>query len=614
MPTALVDVPAPKSERPVTRERSIEEIISSARQKSSGVKGAIFPAALSGLLLWCCFTPLDFGPLAWLALVPLLQLVRVPRLGLRNYVAIWFGGCLFAFPALQWMRLGDPTMYIAWFALAAYVALDFPVFVGLTRIAHWKSNVPLWVSAPVVWTGLEFLRAHLMTGFAWYFLGHSQYRWPAIVQISDLCGAYGVSFLVMLVNAAVAMFVPMSWLASCGLLGSENRPAAPSTRSLMTAVVTAAVALGGAWIYGAVRLNQSAFQEGPRIALIQGNFPTSVKHDPNAWDDIYSKHHAMSALTVSHQPDVIVWPESMFRDPLFIADRRMSDDDLRNAIPDLPVDRWRDGRVSNMLRQFAEKTNAALVIGIDALIAGDHRYDHFNSAVFVTPDKGLTDRYDKLHRVPFGEYIPLRDVLPFLQALTPFGDEFGIAAGKAVHVFTQNKTRMLPLICFEDTVPHLVRSMAQVSRDEGPIDVFVNLTNDGWFHGSSELDQHLITASFRCIENRTPMVRAVNTGISAFIDGNGQVREPETIIDLDWMLVHDRPQRTSIRDPNTGHFYKQWNAAFIAPVPLDPRGSLYAITGDWFAASCAAACVLLLILSVYGRLMRPSTIVVTSEE
>jgi apolipoprotein N-acyltransferase len=110
------------------------------------------------------------------------------------------------------------------------------------------------------------------------------------------------------------------------------------------------------------------------------------------------------------------------------------------------------------------------------------------------------------------------------------------------------------------------------------------------------------------------MVRAVNTGISAFIDGNGQVREPETIIDLDWMLVHDRPQRTSIRDPNTGHFYKQWNAAFIAPVPLDPRGSLYAITGDWFAASCAAACVLLLILSVYGRLMRPSTIVVTSEE
>jgi apolipoprotein N-acyltransferase len=143
--------------------------------------------------------------------------------------------------------------------------------------------------------------------------------------------------------------------------------------------------------------------------------------------------------------------------------------------------------------------------------------------------------------------------------------------------------------------------MTQTASAEKPVDVLVNLTNDGWFHGSSELNQHLITASFRCIENRKPMVRAVNTGISAFIDGNGQVRDPSTIIDLDAMLDRERKPRATIRDPETGEFYKQWNAAFIADVPLDSRTSFYAKWGDWFAASCATLCILLLIIGLLKR-------------
>jgi apolipoprotein N-acyltransferase len=196
--------------------------------------------------------------------------------------------------------------------------------------------------------------------------------------------------------------------------------------------------------------------------------------------------------------------------------------------------------------------------------------------------------------VPFGEFIPLRDTLPWLRKLTPFGDDFGIDAGASLRVFDDGRWRYAPLICFEDTVPHLVRRVVATADKRGePVDVLVNLTNDGWFHGSSELDQHLITARFRCIETRTPMVRAVNTGISAIIDGDGLVVEPEAFIDLDGLA--DGNPRTSIRDPGTGRLHKELHCALVGPVPLDPRNSLYVRWGDWFAMFCAAACLCLVV-------------------
>jgi apolipoprotein N-acyltransferase len=606
MSTALAEVPRRTRPSLVTRERSIDEIISSARRRPVNIRGAFLPCALTSLLLWCSFTPLDFGPLAWVALVPLLQLVRIPRMTFRSYVTVWLGACLFTFPALQWMRLGDPSMYIAWFALASYIGLYFPVFVGLTRVATRILPTPMWLVAPLIWVGLEYVRAHLITGFPWYFLGHTQYRWTAIVQVSDLVGAYGVSLVVAMVNAAVATLVPMEWLGRLGLIAPDDREQTlgrvESKRSIGIGVGVALAVVVAAVSYGVVRIDQAEFKSGPRIALVQGNFTTSLKHDPDAWEDIYTKHRTLSGMTVSQQPDIIVWPETMFRIPLFLADDSYTDQELDALIPQVPAARWRDRIVQNELAKLSGETNAALIIGVDTMVAKKGGYDHLNSATLVTPQNGLEDRYDKLHRVPFGEYIPLRETLPFLKSLTPFGDDFGLTAGTAVHVFSVKDWRLLPLICFEDTVPHLVRSMTETASEEKPVDVLVNLTNDGWFHGSSELNQHLITASFRCIENRKPMVRAVNTGISAFIDGNGQVRDPSTVIDLDAMLDRDRKPRTTIRDPETGEFYKQWNAAFIADVPLDSRTSLYARGGDWFAASCATLCILLLIV---GLLKRP---------
>jgi apolipoprotein N-acyltransferase len=184
----------------------------------------------------------------------------------------------------------------------------------------------------------------------------------------------------------------------------------------------------------------------------------------------------------------------------------------------------------------------------------------------------------------------MSDQLPWLQRVFAFSGPVGISAGEEIHYFNVNGTRFAPLICFEDTVPQLVREVVAAGESQGAdVDCLVNLTNDGWFHGSSELEQHLITASFRCIETRTPMVRAVNTGISAVIDGDGLVREPEKFIDYDALRDGDR-SRSSMRDPETGEYHKQLNAALIGYVPLDARSSWYTRFGDWFATLCAAMC------------------------
>ena len=164
-------------------------------------------------MLWASFPPLDWGPLGWIALVPLLLLVRPaqrpPRAILATYVTA-FVSQLFI---VQWLRYGDPSMYLAMFALRGLFRCYFPAFLLLCRGAVHRLRVPLVIAAPTIWVGLEYLRAYLFTGGSWYYLGHTQYRLIELIQISDLVGAYGVSFVVMSAAAALAGIVPASWLS-----------------------------------------------------------------------------------------------------------------------------------------------------------------------------------------------------------------------------------------------------------------------------------------------------------------------------------------------------------------------------------------------------------------
>src|SRR5687767_6209358 len=171
---------------------------------------ALWLALAGSLLLWAAFPPLDLWPLAWLAPLPWLWLILQPQLpGKRPYLAIWLAGLVHWLIMLQGIRLAHEALYGGWFALSWYLAFYLPVFIGLSRVAVHRLRMPLAIAAPVVWVGLELIRGHLITGFSLALLAHTQTSWPMLLQISDLAGAYAVSFVIMTVAAAIAGVVPL---------------------------------------------------------------------------------------------------------------------------------------------------------------------------------------------------------------------------------------------------------------------------------------------------------------------------------------------------------------------------------------------------------------------
>lgn len=571
----------------------LQRILSRAKKMRPGQMATLVLGTVSALLLWGAFPPLDVGQLAWVCLAPWLVLARLPQRTAWMYRSSYLAGCVFWVLSLQWMRLGDPTMILAWLALAFYLACYWPLALALTRVAVNRLRLPLVIAAPLMWTGLEYLRGHLITGFSWYQLAHTQHRWVNVIQVSDLFGGYAVTFVVVAANAALAMAVPLKWIERAELydpaLKEEMRRESGGGR-VWRAVACAVALLGATLGYGLVR-HVKAFPAGPRVALIQGNFVASLRIRDEELK-IYNTHRQATGVAVAAQPDVVIWPEAMFPYGMQQVEPGVTDEQLAKLDPNLSVARWRNVEPQKALSDLSEMTNAAMIIGLTALRAHADKFEVLNSAVLVQPGMGMVGQYDKIHRVPFGEYIPLRDQLPFLQSLTPFRGRFGIDAGTEGKVFQHKQWRFIPTICFEDTVPHLVRELAHsasVNDDDAGGAVLVNISNDGWFHGSSELDQHLISSKFRAVETRTPLVRAANTGISAVIDGDGIVREPAHFYDID-PREPGQPARTTLRDPKTGRFYRQLNCAQVTDVPLDPRSSFYVATGDWFAAGCLVAC------------------------
>ena len=199
-----------------------------------------------------------------------MQLAIIPRMTKRTYGALYVAGALFWFPTLQWMRLGDEAMYLAWFALAAYLAIYFPLFAGLTRTAVRRFRAPLWIAAPVVWVGLEFVRAHLMTGFAWYFLGHSQHAYLAVIQIADVTGVYGITFLIAAVNAWLFDgLYRLAWFRGVFQLDEAKAHGVGRTRTAQIILILAAVVLTcgyGLWRLKAVDLRYSNRRRSPSVA------------------------------------------------------------------------------------------------------------------------------------------------------------------------------------------------------------------------------------------------------------------------------------------------------------------------------------------------------------
>jgi apolipoprotein N-acyltransferase len=456
--------------------------------------------------------------------------------------------------AYHWLRLPHWAASFGWIALAFYLSFYLPVFIGLSRVAVHRLRVPVIVAAPVVWTGLELARAHLLSGITMASLGHTQYRWLAMIQVSDLGGAFAVSFLVMFAAACLARWLP--W---------EGRPRADS------ALVALALVLGATLLYGHVRLNHPAAPSQLHVALIQGSVDVTLEYDPARSGRIWSDYLRLSRRAIQEAArkqvslDLIIWPETMLPEHLVTyASDAVAPSDLPERAEE---SRWQVGQVAVALR-------TPMIVGLDREYFTGNRIDFFNSAALLSARGDLLATYDKSHLVMFGEYVPLADRFAWLQRLTPLPR--GLAAGHGATAFEVHGLRLAPHICYESVLSHLIRGQVnELARQGREPDVLVNLTNDGWFWGSSELDMHMICGVFRAVECRKPFLIAANTGFSAWIDSDGRVRTP---------------------------LARHCEAVVFADVGRQSRPSWYLAHGDWPAGVCLAFCVLVAAVGIWDRL------------
>ncbi len=524
--------------------------------------------ALAGAaLIWASFPPLNLWPLAWAAPLPWLWLVRQPRWKMsRPYGKLYLIGLLHWLAIIQWVRLPHWSAYFGWLALSGYLAVYPPLFIALSRTAVHTMRVPLWLAAPTVWCGLELVRGYLFTGFSLALLGHTQAPWPPLIQIADLGGAYAVSFLIVLVSAASLELWPHP--------GSARRAGWWGPAVAMVAMVSA-LAYGSARLATATAVDEAAGKTA-RVALIQGSIDTTFSESDNPRDTFAHYLKLAREAAKQYEPlDLIVWPESMYTSnlPLFTsqspaakpADFPLTEEAFRTEIA-VREQAFRDKAV-----WMAQELGSALLVGTEAVHFGPQSLQRFNSALWIKRDGQIAERYDKMHPVMFGEYVPFGDKLPILYRLTPM--QGGLTEGQAAILVDAGEVTFSPSICFENTVPHLIRRQVRqlAAKGKGP-DVLVTITNDGWFWGSSLLDLHLTCGVFRAVENRRPLLIAANTGFSAWIDRGGRI-------------VARGPRR------DTG--------VLLAEVHAATMKSPYLAVGDSFAGVCGVFCLAAAIVGVW---------------
>ena len=523
-------------------------------------------ACRSGLILWACFPPLDWGWLVWVALVPLFLLVGSRRRARSIYLGAWLGGMVFWTLAIQWVRLSDSSSWVGWLLMALALSMFWPLFVFLARWAVLRMRLPLIVAAPVVWVALEYVRAYYLSGFPWYYLAHTQHSALPLIQVADFTGSLGVSLLVALVNAWIVE------LMSLPLLRMTPRGSRLTLRQSMR-LATVIVCLGSALGYGAYRLGTARFRPGPRVALLQSSILQQLKMggDPNRLVDVYQDLTAR-ALREPERPDLIVWPETSYPFSRAVIDPGVDDAELERQVqrfaPTFDAAAWRAraANISTHLHSLADSSGVAALVGSISYHHQAGGHSKYNSALLFVPGQEAVQFYHKMHLVPFGEYVPLIKPFPWLTALTPYHGEDvpSLAFGPGPRWLDLGPYRIAAAICFEDTVPHVARRFFSEAPDGREPDVLVNLSNDGWFGGSSEHEMHLAASIFRAVELRVPLARAANTGVSAIVDGNGRVLQSLPTLQ---------------------------QGVVSGVVPLDDRVSCYSAWGDWLGLSCLAVTI-----------------------
>lgn len=582
----------------------------SHRGQVRSVVGHLVPACISAAMLGLAYPSPGWGLLAHVALVPWVLLairsVSVKRLAWTSYF-VALAWCLVMY---RWLY---PVTGGGYVAVCIYLAIHTTAAILLTRWLHRRLGSAMVLTLPLAWVTCEYVRCHFIEGgFPWFALGHTQASFTPtapdgnpgqLVQIADLFGQHGVSFLVAMTNGIIVDLLTRPLIrrddhaAPAGVAPAS--PRARGNRYLQAAFILWLAAFVSAWFYGHHRLGHPPqSQRSIRVAVIQTNVPQSNKDSTKAstmkeeWNALIDL--TMRAATEQPAPELIIWPEtivpaSLNREAMdhYAEIARDYDAFDKRYFHDRTAQLARDNRVALLAGSSAEYDYKPVTVPGGVAFLPSKRY---NSAFLYHAD-GTQDeqRYDKVHRVPFGEYRPWVEGNPtldklFLKYLTPYEFDYSIKPGTKLTVFelpgaapaatqamspasqaswgvrgSTTPVRFATPICFEDVTPEVTREMVYTDLGRKRADMLVNITNDGWYPGADQGVQHLQIATLRCIELRVPMARSVNTGVSAFIDSSGRIG-PQVEVNGQRQLV----------------------AGYAATdMVLDGRETLYGRIGDW---------------------------------
>lgn len=572
----------------------------------------ILPLTVSALLLSAIQAPVDWSFLAWVVMAPFALACR-PEIRARTLALLaWLVGTAYWLANIYWIA---PITIPGWLAMGVYVAVLWPLLaMAIRQVRRW--NVPMTLALPILVVGAEQLQGFPLGGFYWRLLGHSQYANLTLIQICDLFGVAGVSFLVAAVNGVIVDWVQW-WISTrrvCIAHQLDNVAkakvcGAPLTRIAIGTVATV-LAVAGTAAYGHWRIRQTAkvVTDGPLVAALQSNVPQSVKRSFSVSDRLFDDLMVKSRAAAAAGAELIVWPETMVQAFL--------QPELWPYLSPAPEE---DMAFHSALIDHARDTAYLLVGAYGGEVMKDPQGELFlgqyNSAYLYRPD-GTRDpqRYNKIHLVLFGEYIPFRRSFNWLyQQLKRFAPaeynyDYSLEHGTRYTIYemtvpipssepnvapqaSESTYRFGTIICYEDAIPYVARNFALDQKGRKRVDWLVNISNDGWFVRflddpprvipSTELPQHAAICVFRAVENRLPVLRSVNTGISCLIDSSGRIRNTPIASSEGFPL--EAMQRTGMSG---------W---FLDRMPIDNRVTFYSRHGQWLDTGCAVAFVSVLI-------------------
>ncbi|MGD1043637.1 MAG: apolipoprotein N-acyltransferase [Sedimentisphaerales bacterium] len=545
-------------------------------QNTKGILRLLTAFAGTAIMLTLAQQPIGWWPLAWVAYVPFVLACFCETKPFKLYLTAFVVSTCYWLGNIYWMSF---VTVVGWITFCLYTALLWPI---LALSLRWciKKRVPLFIAVPVLIVGIEQMQGFFLGGFYWNHLAHSQFTNTALIQIADIFGAAGVSFVVAMVNGLVAemLLVRRPWF-------------------VVRNVIIAGIVLVGTLGYGQWRINQSAqfVTPGPMIAAVQTNIPISVKKSFAAEKQIFDELLGQSNQCIPAGAKLVVWPETMVQAILNQQVLRLLVDDHSYKIFD------------ETIREHAKKGAYILAGAYD----GTPRYDadnirlaqKFNSAFLYKPDGSQApQKYSKIYLVPFGEMLPFSNI-PLVHKLflkmSPYDFDYTIDPGTEYTVFEmqpRNSNRIYTfsvMICYEDAVPFMARKFTLDERGNKQINWLVNISNDGWFvrfkNGkvlpATELSQHAAICAFRAVENRLAVLRSVNTGISCMVDTLGRIK--------DGYAAGNLPQKAFDRQGVTG-----W---FADTVPIDARTTFFSKHGQWLDFACQLSVVVIIIAQIAER-------------